>query len=744
MPHSKGKYHKVLSRQLRKLFSADHDFTEDQRRLVEVVDKTYREFEERYKLLENAMTISSEELTEMNRRLRADAKKNEEVLVGLQRSIRDLGGEEMDTGENDLLSVTKFLRQEINYRKAAEILIQQSENNYRGIIENLSLGMIETDLNGIVTKIYPAFTRMSGYTEDDIIGKNPFDVFIPERWHEEMLKQQEIRKDGRSTAYEASLIHKDGHEVWVLISAAPILNQAGNVIGTIGMHFDITERKQMEADLIQSRENAERALEVRESFVANISHEIRTPMNAIIGMSRLLGEADLTDQERSYQEAIQASVKHLLVIINDVLDMSKMNAGKFELDYQTANLHDTIKHISKAFEVNAHDKSITISHNIDKNVLEWYKFDEVRLTQIISNLVGNAIKFTESGEVSIGVRGIDDGLLRFEIKDTGVGIDADKIDSVFEQFTQEDETITRRFGGTGLGLSICKQLVELFGGEIGVNSKKDHGSTFWFEIPMTPAEETQEEESAFEYHDLTGTKVLLVEDNEMNQFLARTVLGEWNCEVEEAENGLEAVNKLRDQNFDVVLMDIQMPIMDGFTATTEIRKSLECDVPILALSANSLAGERDRCLQLGMNGYLSKPFDPEMLNRSIHNARSMQRLGLRVHKGSALQKLMTDMENTAPFVQTVCDNMDRTRIELDAAIREEDWKKSRHLIHSVRPVFSMVGADTLVRKLENIEKELDADKHTQLVAGHTDIIDAIALISNSIQELALSGAVNQS
>ncbi|WP_299455407.1 PAS domain S-box protein [uncultured Microscilla sp.] len=399
-------------------------------------------------------------------------------------------------------------------------------------------------------------------------------------------------------------------------------------LGHLWQYRDVSNKKKAQKVLIEARKKAEESSLAKERFLANMSHEIRTPLNAIIGMQRLLNKTALEERQQRYLDAIGTSADNLLVIINDILDISKIEAGKLELENVGFDLCKLIRHLVFTLGYKAEEKGIGLYANIDDNMHPVVLGDSVRLHQILLNLLNNAIKFTDVGKVIISTFLVeanpDTQTICFEVSDTGRGIKAENMEAVFESFTQEDASITRKFGGSGLGLAIGRQLVELFGGKLMATSEYGKGTTFSFTLTfkketidaITPVQEiTQEGEKA-----LQGKKVLLAEDNQMNQFLATTILEEWGVIVEVAEDGKQAVEKFSEDKYDLILMDMQMPIMDGLEATRIIRQQLRSTVPIIALTANAIKGDRQRCIEVGMNDYLPKPFAQKDLQEKIlHN-----------------------------------------------------------------------------------------------------------------------------
>lgn len=391
------------------------------------------------------------------------------------------------------------------------------------------------------------------------------------------------------------------------------------------MLCNVADRKRSEEALKKVTEEAQAASVAKTRFLANMSHEIRTPLNAIIGMVRLLLESSVTSPQLKLLHNMKTSSETLLSIINDILDFSKIESGQIEIEKTDFNPRELFRRIYDANEYRAEEKGIKLSYLTDERMHEVLKGDPVHLHQILNNLVSNAIKFTQKGMVELRceLTGDENGKqsIFFLVEDTGIGISPENQKKIFQSFQQEDESITRTYGGTGLGLAISKQLVELMGGILSVESAKNTGSKFYFtlefEAGSLPLPEHDQKAVSEETHSLRGIRVLLVEDNKFNQFIAQAMLEKWDAKTELCEDGQQAVDKLRDATFDLILMDIQMPVMDGITASTVIRKELKLNTPILALTANVVMGIVDRCKQAGMQGYVSKPFDEDELYEKI-------------------------------------------------------------------------------------------------------------------------------
>ncbi|MBF0101078.1 MAG: response regulator [Desulfobacterales bacterium] len=437
----------------------------------------------------------------------------------------------------------------------------------------------------------------------------------------------EIKRTKKAVIVEH--IHKqhDGSINYVEIHGHPILDKNGDVVQIIEYAFDITERKQMEYKMIESKKAAELLSLAKSEFIANISHEFRTPMNGIIGMTDLLLETKLDEKQDKYVNILKTSSGLLLGIVNQILDFSKIESGKFELVIKNFDLHSIVEHINNLQLPLSKQKNIGFSFEINDNVPVLLKGDPIRLEQILLNLINNAFKFTKQGEVRVNARLVEATLshvtLHVDVKDTGVGIDRNKQFALFKPFSQADTSSTRTYGGTGLGLSIAKELCQLMGGTIGFKSTLGKGSTFWFTAVFEKQGQDQKVADTIPHEShpaITSRKlnILVAEDNFFNQeFIIELLKYQIGHDVTIAENGQEAINKLSNEDFDLVLMDIQMPIMDGFEATRIIRDPQSSvrnhQIPIIAVTASASSDDEKKCIDIGMNGYLSKPIHAQKL-----------------------------------------------------------------------------------------------------------------------------------
>jgi len=393
---------------------------------------------------------------------------------------------------------------------------------------------------------------------------------------------------------------------------------------TKALNEALDELKSSNTELTITRDQLIETEKFRQQFLANMSHEIRTPMNAIVGLTNLLLKSHLNEQQKKYLNVVSKSGANLLVIINDILDLAKIEAGKMELEEASFDLHTALNNVHTILNLKADEKGIKLLLEIDESVPRFVLGDETRLTQVIMNLTGNAIKFTEKGKVIIDVKPTNENYYKFSVKDSGIGIPADRVDKIFESFGQASADTTRKFGGTGLGLTISRQLVELHGGELKVASVFGEGSDFYFNIKLSRGEEPSNEVAELELQpeDISNLKILLVEDNEFNQMVAVDTLQDLfpGITIDVAESGASALEKLQEMEYSFVFMDIQMPDMDGYETTRQIREQLSGEmkkVRICAMTANVTKEEIQQCYDSGMDDYMMKPYTPEQLKEKV-------------------------------------------------------------------------------------------------------------------------------
>ncbi len=500
-------------------------------------------------------------------------------------------------------------------------------------IAKLSLALSKTencvmiaDKEGIIQWVNEGFTKITGYKKNEIIGTRgePLrkgemtGLYIENEFFKKMLKTK------NSISYESRNFKKNGDEYWTISTLTPVFDDEGNLDSVIALDTDITDKKQAEQEILKAKKIAEESAKSKELFLANMSHEIRTPMNAIMGFIQLLEDTRLNKQQREYLNSMDFASEHLLRIVNDVLDMAKIDSGKVMIESIEFNLHDLFDQIYNTFHFKAVEKGLELHKEISPTVPENIIGDPIRLNQILTNFISNAIKFTDEGEVRFKVELLskeeNNARLKFIVSDTGIGISKEDHDKIFNDFEQADKGSDRVYMGTGLGLAIVNRLVELQNGKIYLESDVGEGATFFVELEFPIASvstaDTEKQITKVNEDSLSGKSVLLVEDNVMNQMVAVKFLEDAGMKVTTADNGLEGIQELKANNYDIILMDLQMPEMDGYAAATVIRNELtgkKSKIPIIAMSAHAISGERQKCLDAGMNSYISKPVKRETL-----------------------------------------------------------------------------------------------------------------------------------
>ncbi len=516
---------------------------------------------------------------------------------------------------------------DITERKKIEKSLIESEERYRKLVQNSSDITSIVSTEGIITYVSPSFFRLFGYTESPV-GNNIFELVHPEDRQMAVLEfQKGIENGGISDPIEFRFRMSDGDWKYFEIIGNNLLDEP-SIKGIILNAREISERKKVEEELIKTKNEAIQASKAKSEFLSNMSHEIRTPMNAIVSLTNLLLEKKFDKETTEYHLTISKSVNNLLVIINDILDFSKIEMGKVYLEKIDFNLHEKIKETYDFFKHKAENKNIELTLEISDEVPQMVNGDPYRLNQILVNLVGNAIKFTPRGSVKIRVKTSKSNNeffpLVISVQDTGIGIPENKIDSIFESFTQANNDISRTFGGTGLGLAITKKLVQLQNGKIAVKSIPNVGTIFTIEIFYAKSQTPfikQHQISDTENKNLHGLRILIVEDNKINQFVVKQIVNKWNTNITIVSNGREAIEMLTETDFDIVLMDLQMPEISGFDATQIIRSQNSSvnnkTIPIIALTADAFIETKKKVLEAGMNDFVTKPIDQEELYSKI-------------------------------------------------------------------------------------------------------------------------------
>jgi PAS domain S-box-containing protein len=517
-----------------------------------------------------------------------------------------------DAGEVER-QVTTML--DVTERKRAEsevkLLSLVASNTTSGVVINNSAGEIEW--------VNDAFENITGFQLADVKDKHLGDILQGELTDMSIIqKGRELSRNKKSFEVDLLGYRKDGTPIWVTVINSVILNKDGEVDKYIEVVIDISSKKKVEIELVAAKEEALQLSRAKDMFISVMSHEIRTPLNAVIGMSHLLQEGNPLESQKENLNVLKFSADNLLTLINDVLDFTKIETGNVDLEQADVNLREMLQSITGSLQYQTNEKNIYLQAQIDPAVPEIVIGDSTRLSQILLNLVSNAVKFTNKGGVKVELAVIDQTRknvrIRFSITDTGIGIASDKLNTIFESFKQADTSTTRKYGGTGLGLAISKRLIELHDSRINVDSEPGKGSTFWFAITFNKTNNKNNNNNNVE----TGLNisVLVVDDNQINRLLINKILTKWGATIDFAENGIEAVNKVEANKYDVVLMDIHMPEMGGLEATQIIRSKSEPyfkQLPIIALTASMLTSQMGDIGNAGMNDYILKPFEPKIL-----------------------------------------------------------------------------------------------------------------------------------
>jgi two-component system, sensor histidine kinase len=583
-------------------------------------------------------------------------------------------------------------------------------------------------------------TWLGATNEEELWGKTDFDFFSAEHSNQAFFDEQRIIATGIPLInIEERETFEDGSSRWITTSKWPLLNERQEVLGTFGVSRDITDKKK-----------AEHALRAKQTFMANMSHEIRTPMNAILGLSKLLMKTSLDKTQRDYLHTIVSSGQNLLVIINDILDVSKIESGKLRFEKIGMKLEQVVTMTIAGFHQKAEEKNIALKYSVDPRISPVHLSDPVRIGQILNNLVSNATKFTNKGYVSVtcslAEKNEDVEIIQFSVTDTGIGMN--DTSRIFDSFEQENNTVTRKYGGTGLGLAICSQLVSQFHGTIDVKSLHGRGTTFTVVLPLQVGAESdiaRHDDDIHTHEALEGKRVLVVDDVEINTFLAKTFLEGWKAAVDTAHNGHAAIQKIKNYPYDIVLMDMQMPEMDGLTATRYIRTTLRNDLPIIALTANALKEEEEACLAAGMNDFLAKPFEEMALLRKI-----LRLLQLRCDTVAAAMVTAVPAEDArysldqlirlsdgdqavyqellGKFLKSIPQHVQEIKEYADV----NDLASLRHKAHSLKSPVSFLRIPQAVAILQELEKgslEGDLKKH------QNSIIQLDELLTGIVEEL---------
>jgi len=698
--------------------------------------------------------------------------------------------------EDKIQRLEKRLSREKSARQQAEHLLEQKSLELyevnKGLEENTRLleatvvhahdGVIITnaDLENGPEIIYvnEAFTKISGYEADEVIGKTPRILQGEDTDRETLDRLKSSLQNGQPFKAELKNYTKGGDAYWLDISIMPIRDESGIVTHFTAIERDITDRKDFEKAILQEKEiaegevkerqrveaqmqeyadklelirfdamdaqkKAEEASQAKTEFLANMSHELRTPMNGIIGMAEMLLFSNLDSDQKENAEALHGSGENLLSILNDILDISKIEAGELEIENVPFHLSTALRQIIQLFIPLAEDRGLKLMMEHDENAPDVIVADLGRIQQVLRNLVNNALKFTEEGTITLVVKVTEENgnpAIYMAVEDTGVGIPKDKLGTIFEKFTQADASVTRKFGGTGLGLAITEQLVDLMDGEIGVDSIEAEGSTFWFKIPyqdaacdMKPVNLYDDTQNTIDADISRDIKILAVDDHPVNQVFVQKLLKRLEFKnIDLAENGQQALDMIAENKYDLVLMDCQMPVVDGYQATKTLReqeKLTDQRLPIIALTANAMVGDREKCIQSGMDDYLSKPIKPDKLMALIQKW-----VGVKPSQAVVMQNDLSDAKafikmNEAPIdmerldmftegdveeekriLELFFEQVDLTIEELNMSLLDDDPEEWRKAAHKLKGSAANLGANFLCDACDVAETRFAEDQ----------------------------------
>lgn len=664
-------------------------------------------------------------------------------VINFQRSQKTVHGDKvwrdvflnpifLPSGEIEEISI---IANDITEKKFTETAIKESEEKFRNIFESFQDIYFRCNLEGAISMVSPSVKEVLGYDQAELINDNITNYFVSKSKISNLLENLYELKQVRN--YEGSIKTKDGKEIEFL-SNVRLIKRRSNKYEIEGVARDISKLKKTNRALREAKELAERSLKIKERFLANMSHEIRTPMNGIIGMIDLLGSTGLDTEQSEYIRTIKKSSDSLLNILNDILDLSKIEAGKMKLRKEPVKLIDTFEKVYELYSQQAHLSNNSLYYHLNDELPEYILTDETRLMQVLSNLTSNAIKFSpKKGTINLSIRVLEKAgnvyKFKVSIKDSGIGISKTDLEKLFQSFSQIDSSSSKTFSGTGLGLAISKELVRSMGGDIGVASTPGFGSTFWFTFTAESVDASslprKKEENVFvkQFTD-SSPRILLVDDNHINRNVASNILKKSGCEVIEAESGFEAIDKVQQGEYDLIFMDIQMPDMDGIEATKQIKSlHLTHTPPVVAMTAYSMEEDQARFLHNGLDDYIAKPIKANAL---IDKVKAWLNFELKPVGSDVFDEATEELvinQNTLnqlykyggkELIESVLLDFDKEATDQVKKVRKyyqgKEYKKMQSELHTLKGNAGTFGVEKLAMAARDLEKLLKEDKFENL------------------------------
>ncbi|MCF6353235.1 MAG: PAS domain S-box protein [Cyclobacteriaceae bacterium] len=626
---------------------------------------------------------------------------------------------------SNTISEVSGIAQDITPKKHSEIALLKSEEKFRNIFESFQDLYFRCNLHGSILMVSPSISDLLGYQPFEVLGKHIDDYYLYNPRAKKILSELKTEKNLKNV--EVSIVKQNGEVRQCICNVRMVQNNKNEPYEVEGVVRDITQLKITNQQLINANDIAENSLRVKEQFLANMSHEIRTPMNGIIGMIDLLDESTLGKSQKGYVSTLKKSSAILMDILNDILDLAKIEAGRMELKKSTFSLPYIVDKIHALFTPIASTNQVNLHYHINKTLPHFINTDETKLIQVLSNLISNSLKFTQKGgSIDIGFELIDDmnnqALIRVDVRDSGIGISEENQKLLFKSFEQIDVSTTKSYAGTGLGLAISKQLVTLLGGQIGVFSNPGLGSTFWFTFRASFPKEQKEPKKTITIEntyqttsDLTQKQILIVDDNSINREVAKEILKKTGCSVQLAESGEAAIELVTQHNFDIILMDIQMPGMDGIKTTQKIRAlNLDTMPKIIAMTAYAMKEDKERFLKLGMDDYLPKPIRAITLINKVSEQASKEE---EMHEDLKLQKVaeIINIEVVRQLKkyggEEILDSVyDEFSIETEVQLNEcqsyfnkKEWEEIKKVLHTIKGTSGTLGINRIAQTAQKLE-----------------------------------------